>query len=166
MKVIERHELRNLRDVRLVGKGGNEIVTAFEAWQRADAEGLDLVFVNEESTPPVVKIEDFKKLLFEKKKALSKGKKQKVELKEIQFKVNISDHDVQTKIANIEKFLQRGDKVKISVRLKGRERDHPQRAFELMERIIGLIQTNKKVSKMEGPIAMALLEPIAGAAKA
>lgn len=161
MKVIERHELRHFREVRLVGKAGNEIVPINVAFQRAEDEGMDLVLVSgEDAVPPVVRIEDYKKLLFEKKKSQSKGPKKKVELKEVQFKANISDHDIQTKISMIDKFLERGDKVKISVRLKGRERDHPQRAHELLDRITGLVKTNKKVSKMEGPIAMAILEPV------
>lgn len=162
MKVIERHELRHFREVRLVGKAGNEIVPIMVAFQRAEDEGMDLVLVSgEDAVPPVVRIEDYKKLLFEKKKSQSKGpKKKNVELKEVQFKANISDHDIQTKISMIDKFLERGDKVKISVRLKGRERDHPQRAHDLLNRVTELVKTNKRVSKMEGPIAMAILEPV------
>lgn len=158
MKVIERHELRHYRDVRLVFKGENKIVNVMDAWQKADEEGLDLVLVSD-TNPPVVRIEDYKKLVFEKKKSLSKGPKKRVELKEVQFKANISDHDIQTKVSNIEKFLERGDKVKISVRLKGRERDNPQRAHDLLQRIADMVKISKKITKMEGPIAMAILEP-------
>jgi translation initiation factor IF-3 len=152
-----------MQQVRLVGEGVNDIVSAVEAWNRAEAQGLNLVIVsNEDAIPPVVKIEDFKKLMFEKKKAKAaqktQTKKRKSELKEVQFKANISDHDLQTKINSIDKFLERGDKVKVTVRLKGRERDNPQRAYDLIDKVSSLIKTQCKITKMKGPIAMALFE--------
>ena len=168
MKALSFLEVKKIPQVRLVGPESNEILTGVEAWQRAESLGLNLVLVSaEEIIPPVVRVEDFKKLLFEKKKARSaqktQSKKRKSELKEIQFKANISDHDLQTKVTNIEKFLERGDKVKVSVRLKGRERDNPARADQLIDKVSGLIKTACKVTKMKGPIAMALYE--AGPAK-
>ena len=160
MKVLERSDLRSMRDVRLVGEGLNDIVPVQDAWRKAEDEGLDLVLVSTpDATPPVVRIQDFKKLQYEKKKKMRQTK-HKVELKEIQLKANISDHDLQTKVNNIERFLQRGDKVKVIVRLKGRERDTPQRAHELIAKVIETVETPCKVNKLPGPIATAILEPV------
>ena len=157
MENINRFTARKLGEVRLVGKGSNEITTAIEAFEKADAQGLDLILVSKDVTPPVVRIQDQKKIEYEKKKA-RKASKQTSSLKEVQFKINISDHDLSTKINNIEKFLSRGDKVKISVKLKGRERDNPQRAKELLKKVIE--SCDAKSSFLSGPIAMAMLEPV------
>ena len=161
MKVLERADVRSLGEVRLVGEGRNEIIAAVEAWKLADAEGLNLVQVSDDDAKPlVVRIQDYNKLMFERKKAKqAQKKKRRSELKEIQLKANISDHDLQTKVNNIDKFLDRGDKVKIIVRLKGRERDHPQRAFELLDRVVAQVKIPAKFSKMPGPIASGILEP-------
>lgn len=162
MKVIERSDLRSIKEVRLVGEGRNDIVPVMEAWRLAEEEGLDLVLVSTEDViPPVVRIQDFKKLQYEKKKAKAKQTKNKSELKEIQLKANISDHDLQTKVNSIDRFLERGDKVKIVVRLKGRERENPKRAHDLIERVVVSIKFPNKVSKIPGPIATAILEPVA-----
>ena len=150
-----------MREVRLVGEGQNQIVPAIEAWQQADDQGLDLVLVSaEDAVPPVVRIQDFKKLQYEKKKK-QKQNRNKTELKEIQLKANISDHDLQTKVNNIDRFLERGDKVKIIVRLKGRERDNPQRAHALIDKVMESVKVAHKFNKLPGPIATAILEPAA-----
>jgi len=159
LKVLERSDLRSMRDVRLVGEGLNDIVPVLDAWRKAEDEGLDLVLVSDISaTPPVVRIQDFKKLQYEKKKK-QRQTKHRVELKEIQLKANISDHDLQTKVNNIDRFLQRGDKVKVTVRLKGRERDTPQRAHDLIEKVSQSVTVTCKINKLPGPIATAILEP-------
>ena len=100
MEVINRTNSRQYSQVRLVGEDVNEIVAIGDALRRAEDEGLDLCLVSDKSTPPVVRLQDFKKLLYEQKKAKSKQTKGS-ELKEIQFKINISDHDLQTKMNNI-----------------------------------------------------------------
>lgn len=161
LKVLDRADIRSLGEVRLVGNGLNQIVAAQEAWNRAETEGLDLVQVSaDDAKPLVVRIQDFNKLMFERKKAKQAQKKKKrSELKEIQLKANISIHDLQTKVKSIDKFLERGDKVKIVVRLKGRERDHPERAHELIARVIELVTVAYKFNKLGGPIAAGILEP-------
>lgn len=159
MKVLERADLRMMKEVRLVGEGRNDIVQALEALRLAEEEGLDLVLVSApEAIPPVVRIEDFKKLQYEKKKKL-KANRQTSDLKEIQLKANITDHDLHTKVSAIEKFLGRGDKVKVVVRLKGRERDNPQRAHDLVERVLTSVTVANKAHKIPGPIATAIIEP-------
>jgi translation initiation factor IF-3 len=149
---------RTYPKVRLVGEGSNEIVNTDFALQQAEDAGLDLVVVSDKSDPPVVRIQDYKKLEYERKKA-RQNKQKTSELKEIQLKVNISDHDLQTKINNINKFIERGDKVKVTVRLKGRERDTPERAHQLVARVTESV-VPCKISRIPGPIAMALLEPV------
>lgn len=148
-----------MKEVRLVGEGRNEIVQALEALRLAEEEGLNLVLVSApEAIPPVVRIEDFKKLQYEKKKK-QKANRQTSDLKEIQLKANITDHDLTTKVNAIEKFLTRGDKVKVVVRLKGRERDNPQRAHDLVDRVLSSVTVASKSHKIPGPIATAIIEP-------
>lgn len=158
MQLLNRRSAHGLSKVRFIGEGSNEIIHIDEAFDRAEEFGLDLVIVSLDATPPVVRVQDFKKIEYEKKKA-KKGKKGKTSttLKEIQFKINISVHDLTTKVNKIEKFLERGDKVKISVRLKGREKENPGRAFELLDRVIGSVEC--VANRVPGPVALAILEP-------
>ena len=156
MQQVTRSMAHSMPEVRLVGEGFNEIVKISEAFKKAEELGLDLILVGDKSNPPVVKISDYKKIQYEAKKAKSKQTKG-ADLKEIQLKVNITDHDLATKIAAINRFIARGDKVKVSVRLKGRERDAPERAFQLLEKAVSQVQC--RVSKVPGPMAIALLEP-------
>jgi translation initiation factor IF-3 len=157
LQVIDRAAARTIPRVRLVGSDVNEVVSVWDAIEKAEAEGLDLVVVSDQSDPPVVRIQDYKKIQYEKKKA-KKAQVKKTSLKEMQFKVNISDHDFQTKLNNIQKFLERGDKVKVSVRLKGRERETPERAHQIIDRVIK--EAVCKSSRVPGPIPCALLEPL------
>lgn len=162
MKVLDQATIRSLGDVRLVHEGQNHIVPALDAWRRAEESGLDLVQVSDDGAEPlVVRIQDYNKLMFEKKKnkQVQQKKKRRSELKEIQLKANISDHDLETKVRNIDKFLERGDKVKVVIRLKGRERDHPERASELMQKVQELVKAPYKFSKLTGPITAGILEP-------
>lgn len=159
MDILTRADGKKFDKVRLIGSGSNEIVPFDRAFSMAEDNGLDLVCVSEDSDPPVVRIQDYKKLEFEKKKArkAQRAKTKSSELKEVQLRINISDHDLETKLTNVRKFLERGDKVKLSVRLKGRERSNPERARELLERVAGMVQC--KVSQERGPATMAILEP-------
>lgn len=164
MQVLSRSAAHRLGQVRLVGKGTNEIVSIDDALGRAESAGLDLVLVSEEVRPPVVRIQDFRKIEYEKKKARKASKKNAKSnvLKELQFKVNISEHDLETKVNKIQKFLDKHAKVKIIVRLKGREKETPERAHQLIERIGTMIDC--QMSKIPGPVAMAILEPSKSAA--
>lgn len=119
--------------VRLVGEDTNEVLTIELALKLAYDQGLDLILVSDKSDPPVVKIQDYKKLLYEKKKEKQKQRQShQPEVKEIQLKPNITDHDLGTKINAMKRFLQRGDKVKLSLRLKGRERELMQDKVEVL----------------------------------
>ncbi len=155
MQVINRAAARNYTKVRLVGNDSNEIVSVLEALSRAEEAGLDLVMISDKGDFPVMRVQDFKKVQYELKKAKKKQIVQ--ELKEIQLKLNIADHDFQTKLNAIDKFLDRGDKVKVVVRLKGRERENPERARQLLDRVISSVKC--KPNYVPGPITMAILEP-------
>lgn len=155
MDILTRALARNFPRVRLVGEGFNDIVPVEEALRKADDDGLDLVVVSDKSDPIVVRIQDYKKIEYEKKKARQKQTRTS-ELKEIQLKVNISDHDLETKMNSIRKFLERGDKVKLMVRLKGRERESPERATQLIQKVVDTVTC--KYTKLPGPINIAILE--------
>ena len=157
MQVINRAIARTYSKVRLVQEGENEIINIMDAVIRAEDAGLDLCLVSDKGDYPVVRIQDFKKVKYEAKKAKKKQLVQ--ELKEIQLKPNIADHDFQTKLNAIEKFLSRGDKVKVIIHLKGREKENPERARSLLERVISNVKC--KANKVPGPITMAILEPSA-----
>jgi len=144
-------------EVRLIANGTNAVVSIQEALRLAEEEGLDLCIVSDKSNPPVVKVQDFKKILYEEKKAKAKQQKSS-DLKEIQLKVNISDHDLATKMNAINRFLERGDKVKLMVRLKGRERENPERARALVTKVIQAVPC--KVTQVPGPITICILEPV------
>ncbi len=148
MQILDKTALKTFTQVRLVGAGVNELVSISEALRRAEDAGLDLILVSPEGSQPVVKIEDYNKIQYDKKKTRKPTKK--ISVKEIQLKVNISDHDLSVKIAAIEKFLARGDSVKLSVRLKGREKDSPERATELLNKVTSSVKC--KISKVAGTI--------------
>ena len=155
-EVLSRSDAMKLDKVRIVGEGLNKIIEAREAWMMAEKKGLDLALVSLEAQPPVVRIQDLKKIEYEKKKARKKSRQTSV-LKEVHLKVNISNHDLATKTAQIQKFIDRGDKVKVSVRLKGREREMPERAQELLDKL-GL-NLKAQMSVLSGPNKAALFEP-------
>ena len=160
MIVLDKTALRQFDKVRLVGHGVNEIVSIHSALTSAEEQGLDLVLVSDKPQPPVVRIQDFRKIEYERRKARKQQKKSthQTVLKEIQLRINISDHDLQTKISRGKKFLSRGDKVKVVVQLRGRERDFIQKAWELIDRVIELSQPCRS-QKGSGPTVTCLLEP-------
>ena len=125
--------------VRLVGENGEQmgLVSYSDAKVQAQNAGLDLVLVAEHSDPPVCRIMDYGKLQFEQKKNLKNQRKRSLtqKVKEIKFHVNVDKHDYDYKIAHASEFLQKGNKVKITLTLRGREMAHKEIAFELMDRI-------------------------------
>lgn len=118
------------REIRLIGSDGSQIgiVSSYQALERAEAEGLDLVKISPGANPPVCKIMNYGKFKFEQSKKEKEARKNQhtVDVKEIRLSVNIDQHDLDTKAERAKKFLQKGDKVKVSVRLRGRERSRPE----------------------------------------
>ncbi len=113
------------------------VVSKIEALERAREAGLDLVEVSPDANPPVAKILDYGKFKYqEQKKAAEARKKQKtVEVKEIKMLPNIDDHDYNVKMKSMERFFGEGDKVKVTLRFRGREMAHQQLGRELLLRV-------------------------------
>jgi translation initiation factor IF-3 len=128
-----------VRQVQLIGDDGENkgVVDRDEALRMAEAVGLDLVEISPNSTPPVCKILDFGKFKYQsQKKAAEARKKQKiVEIKEIKMRPNIDDHDYEVKVRNMKRFFEEGDKVKVTLRFRGREMAHTELGMELMKRV-------------------------------
>jgi len=115
-----------------------------EAIQKAQDAGLDLVEVNPKANPPVVKIVNLGQLKYEREKLAHKQKMQqkKTETKNIRLSFRISDHDLDMRVAQAEKFLSKDNKLKVELILRGRERQYPQKAVEIIEEFIAKLQTN------------------------
>ena len=127
-------------EIRVIGEDGEMlgIMTTSDALRRAQEKGLDLVEVNPKADPPVCKILDFGKYKYdEKKKAREAKRKQSVvEIKEIKLRPKTDDHDLQFKTRAAHRFLEAGHKVKFTVRFRGREITHPEKAQEQLDWII------------------------------
>jgi translation initiation factor IF-3 len=125
--------------VRLVGEDGGQlgVVDTRAALEKARENGLDLVEVAPNVDPPVCRIMDYSKYKYEqeKKRKLAKKKQHVVHLKEVRFKAQIDEHDYQVKLKHIKEFLERKDKVRVSLRLRGREMAHTELGMELMARV-------------------------------
>ena len=126
------------REVRLIGEEGEQlgVMSSREAQKLADEAGLDLVKIAPTAKPPVCKIVDYGKYRYEQaRKEKEARKKQKtIEIKEIRLSPNIDTNDLNTKINAAKKFLTKGDKVKASIRFKGRQIAHPELAKEVLLR--------------------------------
>ena len=142
------------REVRLIDDTGKQIgiVPTEKALQMALDRHLDLIQVTQKVEPPVCKILDSGKYLYSLQKKEKKQKvKQKNELKIIRLRYNISDHDMETKAKQVKKFLERGDKIKINLRLRGREKAMGNIAKEKMEKFLEMV-TKYIPLKIEQPI--------------
>jgi translation initiation factor IF-3 len=143
--------------VRLIDEKGENIgvVPIAQALGRAEQAGLDLVEIAPLAEPPVVKILDYGKYKYEEQKRKSEArKKQKViEIKEIKMRPSIDDHDYDIKMRSVHKFLGEGDKVKVTLRFRGRELVHQELGVKVLERVRDDLATIGKVEqfpKMEG----------------
>ncbi len=125
--------------VRVIDENGENIGVMYtrEAFAMAQEVGLDLVEVSPNADPPVCKFLDVGKFKYEsQKKAAAARKTQKVqEIKEIKMRPNIDDHDYVTKMKSVKKFIEEGDKVKLTLRFRGRELAHGQLGYKLLERV-------------------------------
>ena len=126
-----------------------------EAFQQAAAEGLDLVEISPNARPPVAKIMDYGKYKYEaqKKKSEARKKQSVIIVKEIKIRPNIEEHDYQVKIRAMNRFFGDGDKVKVTLRFRGREMAHQELGAKLLERVQEDLERIAKVEqfpKMEG----------------
>jgi translation initiation factor IF-3 len=146
------------------------VLDTSEAQRIARESGLDLVEVNPKAFPPVCKIMDFGKFKYEEKKRQAEARKRQstVELKEIKLRPKTDDHDIEVKLRHILRFLGEGDKVKCTVRFRGREITHPEMAERQLRLIVQRLGQNATVEaepKMEGRTMTLLLAPPKGAIK-
>jgi translation initiation factor IF-3 len=153
-------------EVRLVLADGEQkgIVTIDEAREAAADAKLDLVLIAPEAQPPVCKIMDYGKHIFDlkKQKAANKKKQRKTQLKEIKFRPGTEEGDYQVKLRNLTRFLTDGDKAKVSLRFRGREMAHQHLGLELMNRIRTDLEeygTVEQMPKMEGRQIIMVLAP-------
>ena len=159
------HRIR-VPEVRVVLDDGSQlgVMPTSEALKAAEGRGLDLVEVNPKSVPPVCKILDFGRYKYEEKKRASDAKRKQtvVELKEVKLRPKTDDHDLQVKVRAARRFLESGNKVKFTVRFRGREITHPQRAQMqldwLNEQLVDLANIEQR-PQMEGRTMSAIVGP-------
>lgn len=130
------------------------IMSAAQAQAIANQKNLDLVKIAPQATPPVCKIMDYGKYRFDAQKREKEAKKNQkvIEIKEVQLSLNIDTHDLETKINHAIRFLKAGNRVKVSIRLRGREMAHPDRGFEIMNQFAETVSeygTVEKAPKLE-----------------
>ncbi|MGI3165801.1 translation initiation factor IF-3 [Pseudooceanicola sp. 200-1SW] len=155
-------------EIRLIGAEGENVgvVPPARALAMAEEAGLDLVEISPNATPPVCKIMDFGKFKYEQQKRESEArKKQKIiEVKEVKFRPGTDVHDYEVKMKNVVKFLEKGDKVKVTLRFRGREMAHQNLGRELLERVAEDVKELGKVEnmpKMEGRQMVMMIGPLA-----
>jgi translation initiation factor IF-3 len=153
-------------EVRLIDQNGQNvgIVPTSTAIARAGEVGLDLVEISPDSKPPVAKILDYGKYKYqEQKKAAEARKRQKiVEIKEIKMRPSIDDHDYDVKMRSIKRFFDEGDKVKVTLRFRGREMSHQELGWQVLQRVKTDIEPLAKVEsepRMEGRQMVMVLAP-------
>ncbi len=142
--------------MRVVTDDGEQlgIMSSAQAQTIANQKNLDLVKIAPQATPPVCKIMDYGKYRFDAQKREKEAKKNQkvIEIKEVQLSLNIDTHDLETKINHAIRFLKAGNRVKVSMRLRGREMAHPDRGFEVMEQFAQTVSeygTVEKAPKLE-----------------
>ena len=138
--------------VRLIDELGEMqgVMTARDAILRAYSVGLDLLEISPNADPPVVKILDYGKFKYEqqKKKNEAKKKQKVIEIKEIKVRPNIDENDYQVKMRAMKSFIEEGDKVKVTLRFRGREMAHQDIGIKVLERIRAELETETKVEQM------------------
>ena len=164
-KDLRINEQIRVREVRLIREDGDKgIMPVSEALEMAREAGLDLVEVSPHGVPPVVKILDYGKFRFENEKRIrdSKKKQKLLKLKEIRMQPKIDDHDLNFKSKHIKEFLADGNKVKVTIRFRGRELAHTELGFDVMKDVLARIEGEYVMDKppaMEGRFMSMVLSP-------
>ena len=159
-------------EVRVIDENGEQkgVMKTIDAIHLADEAGLDLVEVSPNANPPVCKILDFGKYRYEMEKKQRDAKKNQtvVKVKEIRMQPKIDRHDLETKSKFISEFLQEGNKVKVSIRFRGRELAHTELGKDVLDRILAILDENgvqynlDKVAFMEGKMMSMFVSPAKG----
>jgi translation initiation factor IF-3 len=139
-------------DIRLIGADGENVgvVSPARALMLAEEAGLDLVEISPNAVPPVCKIMDYGKFKYEtqKREAEARKKQKIIEIKEIKFRPGTDDHDYDVKMRSVMKFLEEGDKVKVTLRFRGREMAHQELGLQLLRRVEADVGDNGKIESM------------------
>ncbi len=158
-------EIRD-KELRIIGSDGTQlgIMSAKEALDLAIEKNLDLVKIAPQSKPPVCKIMDYGKYRFEQAKREKEARKKQhiIDIKEVRLSLNIDVHDFNTKLNNALKFIAKGDKVKVSIRFRGREMGHPEIGYDTMKRFAEAcseVASIEKPAKLEGRNMLMFLAP-------
>ena len=158
-------EIRD-KEVRLIGDDGSQlgIMASRDALRLAEEKNLDLVKIAPQAVPPVCKIIDYGKFRFEQAKREKEAKKNQrvVDVKEIRLSLNIDTHDFDTKKNHAVRFISDGNKVKVSIRFRGREMGHPELGLEIMSRFAEAmteVANVEKAAKLEGRTMLMFLAP-------
>ena len=153
-------------EVRVISSTGAQlgIISIREALNYAEDEGYDLVEVSPDAKPPVCKIIDYGKLKYKEQKSKKEAKKKQktIEVKEIKMRPGIDTHDYQVKVKALKKFISGGDKVKVSMRFRGREMEHQNLGLDLLKKLTEEVSEYAKVEvppKSEGKQIMIILVP-------
>jgi len=159
--------------IRLIDENGENVgvVRPEQGLSMAEEAGLDLVEISPNASPPVCKIMDFGKFKYEsqKKAAEAKKKQRVIEIKEVKFRPNIDQHDYDVKMRSVHKFLEEGDKVKVTLRFRGREMAHQELGRELLQRVADDVGEDGKIEsmpKLEGRQMIMVIAPQRQAAQA
>jgi translation initiation factor IF-3 len=154
-------------EIRLIGAEGENVgvVAPERAMMMAEDAGLDLVEISPNAVPPVCKIMDFGKFKYEtqKREAEARKKQKIIEIKEVKFRPNTDTNDYDVKMRNVFKFLENGDKVKVTLRFRGREMAHQNLGRELLERVAEDTKEHGKIEnfpKMEGRQMVMIIGPL------
>lgn len=152
------------KEIRLIGQEESRIIKTKEALEIAMEQGLDLVMVSPAANPPVCKIMDYSKFLYEQSKKQKEARKNQkiVDTKEVRLSATIEEHDIEIKANNAKKFLDNGDKVKVSIRFKGRENNYTHlgtRVFDIFTSKIGDVGIVEKSPRLEGKQMFMILAP-------
>lgn len=155
------------REIRVIGEDGTQIgiMSVDEALATAESRGLDLVEVAPNAKPPVCKVMDYGKYLYEEKKKAQEAKKRQtqIQVKEVKFRPHTDDHDIETKVRHIRRFLDDGDRCKVTVFFRGREMAHKDLGEAILQRIVEMTADVAKVeqaSRFEGRTMFLVLAPL------
>ena len=150
----------------MIGENGEQlgIMSSREALQLAEEAGVDLVKIAPTAKPPVCKIVDYGKFRYEQARKEKEARKNQhiVDIKEIRLSLNIDTHDFNTKLGHAKRFISEGDKVKVSIRFRGREMGHPELGYEIMRKFADScaeFANIEKPAKLEGRNMLMFLAP-------
>jgi len=154
------------KEIRVVSNDGEQlgIMSSKEALKIAEEKELDLVMISPNAKPPVCKIMDFGKYIYEQQKKDKEAKKKQkvINIKEVRLSPNIEEHDIEIKAGNARKFLLAEDKVKVTVRFRGREADYSHTGRKILEIFLSMVEdvcVVEKAPKMEGRNMTMILAP-------